>query len=287
LRIGKSKYFVMEACEYDRSFLDFKPSILILTNIEEEHLDTYPGGLSEIMDAFSEYIKKIRQGGTIIANRADDNVVKLMNNIQHDVNLIWYGEGSERYSKLDFELSLSGDHNKSNALAVLALADLLKVDHSAVKKVFASFKGAKRRMEYWGELNQSLLYDDYGHHPTEIKATIQAFKEKFPDRKLIVIFWPHQYKRIMPLFDKFVESFKGADHVLIKDIFFVPGRDQILDVSSADMAKAVTEREVSAGSFSDNSDIIPWIKEMSREKCVFLTIGIPPIYKLWQEIIGE
>lgn len=287
LHVGKSKYFVMEACEYDKSFLDFHPSVLILTNIDEEHLDTYPGGITEIKETFKKYLQNVRPGGLIIANKENENVREVLKDLPQGVDLLWYGAGSGKYQEFSYQLSIPGEHNRSNALAVVALADYYSIASATLSKVFADFKGAKRRMEYWGELGNSLLFDDYGHHPTEIRATISAMKEKFPDKKLVVIFWPHQYKRIRPLLKQFSESFHGADKVFVKDIYFVPGRDEILDVNSTMLAKMISEGGIDAASFAENEDIHDQIAELSKQDCVMLTIGIPPIYKLWEEMIGE
>lgn len=287
LSVGHSKYFVMEACEYDRSFLDFHPSILILTNIEEEHLDTYPGGLSEIMQAFSDYLDRLKPDGVVIANREDQNIIELLRDRDKSFKIIWYGKGSGNYEKLDCKLSIPGEHNQLNALAIVALADLLEIDKKFYRKVFEHFKGAKRRLEYWGELDEALLYDDYGHHPTEIKATLKAVKEQYPDRKLVTIFWPHQYKRILPLFEDFASSFEMADEVFVKDIFYVPGRDEILDIDSERLAEAISKQGTRARQFSENHEIIKQLKSLASQPSIFLTIGIPPIYKLWQEILGE
>lgn len=287
LRLGHSKYFVFEACEYDRSFLDFHPSVLILTNIDEEHLDTYPGGLPEIKEAFEQYVDKVRSGGTIIANAQDPHLREILENPPVGKKVIWYGTDRGKYSKLDYRLSIPGEHNRLNALAVLALADVYKIKSSAIKEVFSSFKGAKRRLEYWGELNNAMLYDDYGHHPTEIAATLDALKAEFPEHQLVAIFWPHQYRRIKPLLAQFAQAFQKADKVYIKKIYFVPGRDEMLDVSSGQLARQITDQGIPAIAFDENEEIIPQIIETSKNKSVLLTIGIPPIYELWQEILGE
>lgn len=287
LRIGASKQFVFEACEYDRSFLDFHPSILILTNIDEEHLDTYPGGLPEIRPAFQKYLGNIREGGVLIANRADENIRDIVESSRGNYKVIWYGGDNGEFSNLEYELNLPGEHNRSNALAVVALANYLQIDTAIVAKVFKNFQGAKRRLEYWGEINNSMLFDDYGHHPTEIVATLSAMKEKYPGTKLYVIFWPHQYKRLKPLMDKFAMAFEGAEKVFVKEIFFVPGRDEVMDISSVQLAEEITKNGVSASAFKEDEEIIQEILELSKEKCVMLTIGIPPIYQLWQKVLGE
>ncbi len=280
IRIGNSKWFVLEACEYDRSFLDFYPKILILTNIEEEHLDTYPGGLSEIKETFVNYINHIPDDGLIIACQDDDNIAEVLKKTKTKAQIIYYGLNSVRYNKLDFKLSIPGQHNILNALAVLALSDYLKIDRDAVEQTLSNFKNANRRFEKRGEYNGADLIDDYGHHPTEIKTTIDALCERYPDKEKYVIFWPHQYKRILPLMDEFSKCFQKADHVVIKPIYFVPGRDEILPISSEDLVRKIDEISGNAIFLETDSEIVDYLSKNLDSNSVLLTIGIPPVYQI-------
>lgn len=287
IKIGKSDWFVAEACEYDRSFLDFHPEILILTNIEEEHLDTYPGGLIEIMETFKKYLSNISEQGVIIACKDDKNVKKLIESSGIKKKIIYYGKSAPLYnfSKLDFKIGLLGDHNKINALSVIALADYLGIDQDIVKKVLVNFSGAKRRLEYKGSYNGMKMYDDYGHHPTEIAASIKALKDKFPKKELVVVFWPHQYKRVKPLVRDFAESLRMGDKVIIKPIYFVPGRDKILNVSSSDIADIINKDSDKSSVMETNAQIIKYIKNNTDKDNILLTIGIPPVYKIIEELV--
>jgi UDP-N-acetylmuramate--alanine ligase len=285
IRAGKSDWFVAEACEYDRSFLDFYPEILVLTNIEVEHLDTYPGGLPEIKEAFIEYINHVPNEGTIIACGDDANLAEVLKGLKTGAEIIYYGRNSEKYNKLEFELKVPGAHNRLNALAVVALADLLKIDREAVKETLENFTGAKRRFEFLGNFNGADIIDDYGHHPSEIAATIQALGEKYPKRKKVVLFWPHQYKRILPLLDDFGKSFADADEVLLKPIFLVPGRDEQLDISSENIAQKIDGGKAKV--FNSDDDLIGHLKSILNRDSVLLTIGIPPVYKIAERLINE
>lgn len=287
IRFGKSDWFVMEACEYDRSFLDFKPNILILTNIEEEHLDTYPGGLSEIKDAFIQYLGNVADDGVIIACADDKNILDVITKSKTKAKVIFYGRDSDKYNNIDFEMAIPGKHNLQNAMSVLALADYLKIDKGVVVKVLSKFKNAHRRFELKGQYNGADLIDDYGHHPTEIKSTLSAFKERYPDKHRIVVFWPHQYKRILSLLSDFAVSFADADEVIIKPIFFVPGRDEILDISSEDLVAAINKNTNNAKYFATDQEIVDYLKENLNKDTVLLTIGIPPVYKISDEILKE
>lgn len=287
IKIGNSEWFIMEACEYDRSFLDFYPKIVILTNIDEEHLDTYPNGLPEIKEAFIEYLNHVPDNGAIIACVDDKNVIEILSKIKTKAKVIRYGEFSDKYNSLDFKLNIPGKHNILNALSVLALADYVGIDKQIFKKTMLKFTGAKRRFEYRGNFNGADLIDDYGHHPTEIMATIEALKEKYPDKKNIVVFWPHQYRRILPLLDKFAEAFSQADEVIIKPIFFVPGRDERLNIDSSDIVKIIqkNDSQKKVTLFHTDDKIVEYLKKELNKDCVLLTIGIPPVYKIEEALL--
>lgn len=288
LRVGNSSYFVMEACEYDRSFLDFLPKTLILTNIEEEHLDTYPKGLPEIMETFVAYLDKIPSDGAIIACKEDANVRAAVSQTKSAAKVIWYGEGSD-YIKIGYNIALPGPHNRLNALAILALADYYGIEPTVARQVLESFTGAKRRFEIKGEYNGATLIDDYGHHPTEIKAAINSLAERFPDKKKIVVFWPHQYKRVKPFLHQFADSFEAADEVILKPIYLVPGRDEKLDVSSADIMDLIKKHDTEKPVYlmEGDEEIVDHLKSVLDENSVLLTIGIPPVYRVSDLILGK
>ena len=286
IRLGKSEWFVAEVCEYDRSFLDFWPDILILSNIDKEHLDTYPGGIPEIIEAFKEYISHVGKEGVIIACADDENVKKAIFESDCQAKVIFYGKSSEKYKNLDFALAIPGEHNKLNALSIIALADHLKIDRKITQEVLQNFHGAKRRFEYKGSYNGAEIIDDYGHHPTEIKATIAAMKEKYSDKKLVVVFWPHQYKRIKPLLQEFGEAFDLADEIVLLPIYLVPGRDAKLDVSAEDIKSIIESRGKHVMKFYSDQEITHYLRDRLDGNTVLLTIGIPPVYKVAEALAG-
>ncbi|MCL5410881.1 MAG: UDP-N-acetylmuramate--L-alanine ligase [Patescibacteria group bacterium] len=285
LRFGKSSWFVMEACEYDRAFLDFYPKILVLTNIEEEHLDTYSGGLPEIKKTFIEYIDHVPDDGLIVACEDDDNIKDVLSKVGTKAKVIYYGFSSSEYKKLDFNLSIPGKHNVLNALAAVALCDYLKIDRKISEQVLKVFKGAHRRFENKGNFNGADLVDDYGHHPTEIKSTLEALSEKYPNKKKIVVFWPHQYKRIKPFLNDFAQAFNGADEIIIKPIFLVPGRDEKLDVDSKDIVDLINAKNNIAKFYETDAQIVEYLSGILDDKSVLLTIGIPPVYRIEDELL--
>src|SRR3989338_3155422 len=242
-RMGRSKYLVIEADEYDKSILNYWPKILVLLNIEEEHLDTYRGGLPEIMETFKEYVEHLPEDGVLVANHGDANISKLILDAVPTPTVfpsLREGEskrgrdwrvvnfGAEKAGGLN--LKIPGKHNLSNANAALTVARVLSIDEEIAIEALNNFIGAWRRMEYKGKLNGAKIYDDYGHHPTEIKATLAGACELLaishkPLAKLWCVFQPHQYQRTYNLFDQFVSAFGAADKIILLPIYSVAGRE--------------------------------------------------------------
>jgi UDP-N-acetylmuramate--alanine ligase len=287
IRIGQSDLWVAEICEYDRSFLDIYPKIVILTNIDKEHLDTFPGGLPEIKEAFIEYLNHIPDKGVIIACVDDPNVSEVLSKLTTKAKIITYGFTSKDYNKISFELKIPGKHNILNALAVVALADYFKINPKLTTIILSNFRGAKRRFEKLGTYNGCDLIDDYGHHPTEIKTTLAALKDTYPGKNKIVVFWPHQYKRILPLLQEFGGAFEDADEVILKPIYFVPGRDEELPVASEDIIRLIKSKsaKIKATVMNSDQEIATLLRGKIGKKDVVLTIGIPPVYKITEEIM--
>jgi UDP-N-acetylmuramate--alanine ligase len=287
IRIGNSDWFVMEACEYDRAILDFYPKILILTNIEVEHLDTYQGGLPEIKEAFVEYINHLPDDGVIIACHDDKKILDVLSKVSTKAKVIFYGFTADKYNKLDIALPVPGQHNILNALSVLALTDYLGINRDIFVSVMQDFKGAHRRFELLGQYNNADLIDDYGHHPTEIATTIGALAERYPNEKKIVVFWPHQYKRIKPLLKEFAEALSLADEAIVKPIFFVPGRDEIQAVSSEELVQEINKIKPVGRYFETDKEIVEYLKSELNDKTVLLTIGIPPVYEITKKLLEK
>ena len=165
--------------------------------------------------AFSEFISNITKNGKLIYCVEDENVREIVKDAPKHIKLIPYGKGSNNYSKLDFMSPLLGRHNELNTLAAYALGESLGIQKLIIKESIENYQGAKRRLEYRGEAKGMKVYDDYGHHPTEITATISAIGEKYPSHDLYVVFLPHQYLRIKPLLSQFAKAFSGAKEVIL------------------------------------------------------------------------
>ena len=211
-RAGKSKYFVVEACEYKRDFLSLTPDVLVITNIEHEHVDYYKS-LKDVQDAFTEFAGQVREGGAVIVNFGGQNIAPILEGVRAKV--IDYG----KYFDPTLTLKIPGMHNQMNASAGKAVAEFIGVERDVAKTALQNFAGTWRRFEYKGELNGAKVYDDYGHHPTEIKATLQGARELYPDKKITLVFQSHTYTRTHELFDNFVEALGHTDSVIVLPIY--------------------------------------------------------------------
>ncbi len=228
-RSGRGQYLVLEADEYKASFLHYSPALAVLTNIDAEHLDFYKN-IRNIRKAFIRFLAGVRPGGTIVLNRDDKEISSLEPDIKllavkNRLRVIWYSLHMPLAKKIKRALRLPGTHNVQNALAAMAAAKSVGIPEKICLQAIAAYRGAWRRMEYRGRFRGALVYDDYGHHPTEIRATLAAFRELFPNKKLLCVFQPHQADRLAKLFDDFQSAFDLADETLILPPYEVVGRD--------------------------------------------------------------
>ncbi|NCN94918.1 UDP-N-acetylmuramate--L-alanine ligase [Candidatus Wolfebacteria bacterium] len=246
---GKGEYLIIEADEYANAFSNYYPWAAIILNIDREHLDFYKN-LSEIKNAFLGFIGNVKPGGILILNKDDKNLFSLKNKIQKiagrkKIKIHWFSVNKN----LEKILQIIGRHNVSNASAVYDLAKMLGVKEKDIKSALKSFTGAWRRMEYRGLLKaksyklKAKVYDDYAHHPTEIKATLSGIAQKWPKRPLICVFQPHQTKRLTSLFKEFSGAFDDANALILLDIFKVRGRENVSqNVNSKTLAEAIKKR---------------------------------------------
>ena len=232
-RAGKSKYAIVEACEYKRDFLSLRPEVLVITNLEHEHVDYYQD-LAAVQRAFRKLARQVNETGVIIANTADPSVAPVLKGLT--VPVVNY------LDCLDLELPLTqpGAHNRLNAAAALAVAKHEQLNMEQARGALAQFAGVWRRFEYKGDCNGAPVYDDYAHHPTEIKASIDGARELYPDKKIIVAFQPHTYTRTAALFDELAKSFAAADAVLFLPIY-AAREDNESGVSSRELAVKALE----------------------------------------------
>jgi len=260
-RIGKSKILVIEACEYDSSFLNYYPKIIVVTNIDKEHLD-YFKTFANVKKAFDKFIKKLPEDGHLIQNIS----------LNHpDAN------------KIKKVLKVPGQHNIYNALAAFQVAKILLVPDEIILKALSEFRGTWRRFEEKNSKFKNLrIISDYGHHPNEVKATLQAAREKYPNKKIWCVFQPHQHQRTYYLFNDFVKIFRESliDKIIITDIYDVAGRETKkinLGTSSEKLVKAVKKESVI---YCATEDLEKFAKKNINSGEVLLIMGAGDIYKL-------
>jgi len=239
-RMGKGKYLIIEADEWNASFLNYWPQIIVLTNIEREHLDFYKD-LETILKTFKEYVGHLPKEGMVVANQDNENIATVLEGSKLQVRN--YSIKQPEAELLKKIMQVPGAHNISNALAALTAARALGVADEVSFVALSKYTGAWRRFEVRTTKigkKRITLVSDYGHHPTEIRATLFAAREKFPNKKIWCIFQPHQYQRTFYLFDDFVRVFREApiDKGIITDIYSVAGRE------SAEIKKKVNSKEM-------------------------------------------
>jgi len=290
VRAAKSEYFITEACEYKRSFLKFYPYIGVIINIDADHLDYYKD-IDEIEGAFLDFAKLIPSDGYLICNAEDNRVQNIISKVSCNICSFGFNKGNIQvknitYSKKgcpsfevyyngtllgDIELNVPGDYNLSNSLAAIGVGLSLNIPFETIKLGLFEFHGAHRRFELKGEKNGVTVIDDYAHHPTEIKAALNA-AENYPHNKIYCVFQPHTYTRTTTLFKEFSEAFGGVDELILADIF--PARE--LDtgiVSSSMLCEAIRLNGVSCVNFHDFKSIVDYLKEKLVSGDLLLTVG--------------
>ncbi|MCR4317967.1 MAG: UDP-N-acetylmuramate--L-alanine ligase [Planctomycetes bacterium] len=237
-KAGRGSVFVAEACEYKRSFLNYKPYVGVITNIDVDHLD-YFRDLADIKSAFASFAANIREGGRLVVNADDANSKDVMDGAGCMVTT--YGvENPADFRAIDLrneqgyysflvthrgrrldrvKMGIPGRHNVSNALAAIAALSALKCDFDRVRRAFADFRGVERRFQVMGEVRDVTFIDDYAHHPREIRATLQTTRETFPTRRVWCLFQAHQHSRTRSLLESFQSCFEDADEVVIFPIY--------------------------------------------------------------------
>ena len=268
---GSSNYLVVEACEYKRSFFNLHPTHVLVTNIDEDHLDYYKD-LADIQSAFQSFADKIPQEGSLITHRdviLDTKATKV---------------DADTFDIESIQLSVLGEHNKKNAQLVLALAQVLGLEEEQARHGLQDFSGTWRRLEYKGTQKGAILYDDYGHHPTEIKATLQALREKYKAGKfkLIVVFQPHLYSRTQQFLGEFSQAFTEADVICMLPIYAAREKDDGT-ISSQD----VVEKTQNAIYMETFDEVKNYLDKNAHSGSVVLTIGAGDVYRLYDSFKTE
>lgn len=313
IRVGGSQCFVTEACEYTNSFLSFFPTVGIILNIEEDHLDFFKD-LADIRHSFREFAKLLPEDGCLIINADIPDwqeiakglpcrvITYAMNaadglsadyyptDITHDAFghpafLAHTSAGCNASEPVrELCLQVSGDHNVSNALAALALADLMNVDRSVTAKALHDFKGTDRRFEFKGRIGGVTIIDDYAHHPTEITATLKAAKT-YPHKTLWCVFQPHTYTRTKAFMDDFAKALCLADKVVLADIYAARETDT-LGISSRTLQARIQEAGGECYYFPTFDEIENFLLENCTNGDLLITMGAGDVLKIGENLLG-
>lgn len=271
---GKSKYLVVEADEYKKSFHNLEPTILVINNLDEDHLDFYKD-LADIQDSFLYLAKKIPTNGYLICNTKLPNLQPIIKRVQCKVI---------DYSELEFteKLLVPGNHNRENAKTALAVAEVLQVNHDQAVNSLTQFAGTWRRFEFKGKTKSgALVYDDYAHNPQKVKAALQGARELYPNQKIIVVFQPHLFSRTKLLLNDFAMAFSGADEVILAPIF--PARE-VFDptISSEILAERIGPE---AKVYKTFDDIVSYLKSTLGPNDLLITMGAGEQYKVGDALL--
>lgn len=299
-RVGAGDTIVMESCEYYNSFLSFFPTVAVILNIEEDHLDFF-SGIEEIKQSFREFASHVPEDGYVVVNHDDENTMDAVRDL--DRNIVTFGltAKADVYAKnvirigsltkfdimykgklLDtVTIHVPGVHNLKNALAAAAASICLGIKPTAIKYGLAGFSGAGRRFEFKGKFNGADVYDDYAHHPGELKALLDTV-ESLGYKRTIVIFQPHTYTRTMALFYDFVRQLKRPDIVYLAEIFAAREKN-LLGISSADLAEKID----GARFFKTFEEIENDLRKTAQPGDLILTVGAGNVYKIGEHLLAD
>ena len=283
---GNSEYLVVEACEYQRSFLNLSPKITIITNIDNDHLDYYKD-FADIQSAFAEFVSKVPADGFVICDKNDPRLEPVL--AQVGATIIDYKKYFEKVSA--FGLTVPGKHNLLNASAALAVGEILQIDEEVALGALHNFAGTWRRFEFKGEAEtDALIYDDYAHHPTELEATMAGAREFMAEcemsGKLVVVFQPHLYSRTKILQEDFAEKLALADEIILAPIY--AAREPVdPTISSEILAEAIATKNPNVRALTSFAEIVEALKTETGEGDLIMTIGAGDIYKVGEELRGS
>lgn len=309
-RLGRGELLVAEADESDGSFLRLSPTIVAVTNLDREHLDHY-GSMERINETFLEFINKVPFYGLAVLCADDDRLRSLFPKVVKryhtyglferdgltpdfratDISVKQWGSEFRAFFRTrnlgPFRLSVPGIHNVSNALAAIAIGVELDVPVDLIRKALAAFTGVERRFHLRGEASGITVVDDYGHHPTEIKATLAAAKQGWPDRRLVVLFQPHRYTRTRDLLDDFTVAFRDADQLYVTEIY-AASEQPIPGISGAKLADAIRATGHSGVHFVERKDqLVDQVLPHLKAGDLVFTLGAGDIWKSGPALLAK
>lgn len=302
VKVGNGDLFITEACEYVRSFLSLSPTLVLINNIDNDHLDCYRD-LDEIIETFGKLCSLVPENGKIIVCRDDKNVQKLLPSLGrsyqtyglaegdvHAADIVFDEEGCASFTLTDggtplgrITLHVPGTHNIINSLAAYSVAKYYGVPFESSARALSRFENTKRRFEFMGERNGRKIYHDYGHHPNEIACTLEA-ASRMPHRALYCVFQCNSYTRARTLFCGDSDCFKRADKVLVPDIY--PGRETDTGIVHArDMVSAINAVSHNALYLGDFDSIAAWLDENGQPGDLVVTVGSGNVYKQTEKLL--
>ena len=302
-RTGKGEYFIAESCEYRRHFLNYSPEHLVITNIEFDHPD-YFRNLDDVVSAFAEFSRKVPARGRVYIWAEDPN----RNRIHPEAPVTTFGFSAsadiqatdivsrDEHSSMkiickgqysgDLHLQIPGRHNILNALAAIALCHELGIPMAKTLHSLSQFNGTKRRFEHLGKYkNEALIVDDYAHHPTEIRTTLEGARFSFPERRIRAVFQPHTYSRTERLLHEFSRAFQSADEVIVADIFASAREQGHHSVSASILAELIRQHGAETRYIGSLEDISVYLKNTMTPRDLVLTMGAGDIYKVGLSLI--
>jgi UDP-N-acetylmuramate--alanine ligase len=310
---GAPGVMVAEACEYNRSFHSHRPTLALINNIEEDHLDFYTGGLDEIIASFNAFAGRLpdrTQGGRLLIAHDGAHRRRVTAGLSCAVSSFGFAALADYRVQFDAqtrECSVShrgaellrwtsrllGDHNVLNAAAAGILATWVGADRPLIESGLSTFGGVDRRLQHMGDRTLAdggtvRVYDDYGHHPTEVDATLRAIRAGLTPTRLVCVFQPHQHSRTRHLLDEFAQSFGHADIVLVPDIYFV--RDSAEDaqsVSSADLVAKLRERGAQAWHVPSFDGIVNRLDEIAQDGDLVVVMGAGPVWEVGRDWLAR
>ena len=304
VKLGQGEFLVAEADESDGTFLLLSPTIAVVTNIDAEHLDYYRD-LKQIQDTFLEFINKIPFYGRAILCLEDENIQEILPRIKKPLMTYGFTNQAEfqardiRFSGLKSQyrlfhsgkeigeiiLNLPGWHNVLNSLAAVAVATELEVDLEHIQAGFLDMTGVERRFQIKGERDGIIVLDDYGHHPTEIKAVLKTLAECYEDKRRIVVFQPHRFTRTKALFNEFTKAFYQTDILIVTDIY-PASEEPIPGVSAEKLAKGISEHgHGNVVYLPELSEVLSFLSETAREGDIVLTLGAGDVWKVGEKFL--
>ncbi len=308
IRVGRSEYFVTEACEYTNSFLSFYPKIGIILNIEEDHMDFFQD-LSEIRRSFRRFAQLLPADGCLIINSAIPDLQEITRELP--CRIVTYGQDPSADYRFDhitynelgypsfdllvsgqscgrYSLQVPGEHNAGNALAAIALADLLAIPRDTVRDALYAYTGADRRFEYKGTVGGVTVIDDYAHHPTEVAATLKA-AANYPHRALWCVFQPHTYTRTKTFLKDFAKALTLADKVILTDIYAAREPASLgasLGISSETLLGEIQALGQECYYFSTFDEIENFLLKNCIKGDLLITMGAGDVHKIGEKLLG-